>query len=221
MIKHIKKEPIYINNNKISIFLLLHGYGADENDLFSIFNKIPENFLVISLQGLYPMHNGGFSWYEISLLSSNEIYINEKQAIKSSEEIIIFIKDIIYKYYKGKKTDIWICGFSQGAILSYYIALKYPYLINKVIILSGFPYNKILPTITFNNILYINKLKFFITHGKYDNIISINLARNSLKLINNLKINNFFYKEYESGHTISQLNFQDLINWIYINNKIK
>lgn len=213
-IKYIKKEPTSINNRNYSIFIMLHGYGSNENDLFHISNDIPSNFLIISLRGLYNTVNGGFSWYEISLFNNNEIYINENQAINSIEKIVSCIKYII-NLYKLEKYDIWICGFSQGAILSYSIALKYPNLINKAIILSGFPYIKIIS----NNIKNTNNLKFFISHGKYDDIISIKLARKGLKLINSMKISNFFYKEYKSAHTICSLNYKDLINWIFINNK--
>lgn len=217
MIKFIKKEPYikFLQKKNFSLFVILHGYGADENDLFFIANKIPNNFLVISLRAIYPLQNGGFYWYDISL-SSNKLHINKKQALKSLEEIILIIKNII-KYYNIINPDIWLCGFSQGAMLSYSIALKYPNIINKVIILSGFIYNKILP----NNISIIKKLTFFITHGKYDNIIPIKLARKGLELLNNLNIKDIFYKEYESEHTISILNFEDLVNWIFIKNKIK
>ncbi|WP_341658973.1 phospholipase [Blattabacterium cuenoti] len=204
-IKHIIKKTGY--ENEKTLFLMIHGYGSNEKDLFSFQKDIPENFFIISIQGFYSIRKNKYSWYDIDFDNKNK-FINIIQAKKTIEKISFFIHEAIEEY-KLKKNPVWICGFSQGAILSYAIALKNSDKIKKVIALSGYLENRILP----KQINHNSDLEFFISHGKYDPIIPVNWSKKGLKFLKEKKIL-FFYKEYESGHTLNHLNYQDLINWI-------
>ena len=48
------------------LLLLFHGYGSDENDLFSFASELPEEFLIISAKAPYPMQPFGNAWYAIN-----------------------------------------------------------------------------------------------------------------------------------------------------------
>ncbi|WP_341665500.1 phospholipase [Blattabacterium cuenoti] len=204
-IKHIIKKTG--NEDEKTLFLMIHGYGSNEKDLFSFQKDIPENFFIISIQGFYSIGTNKYSWYDIDFDNKNK-FINIIQAKKTIDKISFFIHEAIEEY-KLKKNPVWICGFSQGAILSYAIALKNSDKIKKVIALSGYLENRILPKQINDN----SDLEFFISHGKYDPIIPINWSKKGLNFLKEKKIL-FFYKEYESGHTLNHLNYQDFINWI-------
>lgn len=207
-IKHIIREPLY-NNNNPPIFLIIHGYGADEKDLFYLFKNISYNFFIISLRAIYTLNFGGYSWYDI--YSSNNFFsINFTQANESRKRIIDFIYEAI-NFYNLNINNIWICGFSQGGILSYAISLHHSDIIKKVIILSACPYIELFPK---NKKDTMKNLNFFISHGKNDNIIPIILARKIHSILDYYNIKNFLYKEYNSGHSLNELIFQDLIKWI-------
>lgn len=210
-IKHKIKLPL-IKTKKPPMFLIIHGYGSNEEDLFFITKKLPDNFFVISLRGINNLNNGGYSWYNIDF--SKKLH-SISGAINARNKIIFFIKEAI-EYYNLDYENIWICGFSQGAILSYSIALNKINIIKKAIILSGFLYKKIITENDLN--LFKNKsLEFFITHGENDNIIPLKLSKKGCYLLEKYKIP-FFYKEYKNiGHTLCEENFNNLIKWI--NNK--
>ncbi|WP_185862174.1 alpha/beta hydrolase [Blattabacterium cuenoti] len=209
-IKHIIKKPISsINENEPDLFLMIHGYGSNENDLFFLQKNIPNNFFIISIQGLYTIGEKKYSWYDIDF-SDEKKFINILQAKNTIQKISFFIDEAI-KNYQLKKNKVWLCGFSQGAILSYAIAFKKPKKIKKVIALSGYLENNLLPK-EINSSIYTD-LEFFISHGKYDTIIPITKAKQGLKFLKKNKIF-YSYKEYESGHTLNNLNLQDLVNWI-------
>ncbi|AFJ90504.1 alpha/beta hydrolase [Blattabacterium sp. (Blaberus giganteus)] len=205
-IKHIIKKSV--NGNKNTLFLMIHGYGSNEKDLFFLKKDLPEDFFIISIQGLYSIGVDKYSWYDINF-NNEKKFINIIQAKKTVEKISFFIHEAI-KEYQLKKNPVWICGFSQGAILSYAIALKNSDKIKKVIALSGYLENSLFSTD--NN--SFNDLEFFVSHGKHDTIIPINWVKKGLKFLKQKKILSLFYKEYESGHTLNNLNYQDLINWI-------
>ncbi|MBT3826838.1 MAG: carboxylesterase, partial [Nitrosomonadales bacterium] len=83
--------------------------------------------------------------------------------------------------------------FSQGAALAYYVGLTSKLNFTKIVSLSGY-----CPEMDIS----INKLNLKIQaiHGINDNVININLAKDSYE---KLKINkNFILKEYKMGHEV-------------------
>ncbi|WP_185862734.1 alpha/beta hydrolase [Blattabacterium cuenoti] len=211
-IKHIIKKPRN-KKNYPPLFLMIHGYGSNEKDLFSLHKDIPEKFFIISIQGIYAMNKEKYSWYDIDFQDQKK-FINISQAKETIEKISVFIDESI-KEYKLNKNNVWLCGFSQGAILSYAIALKKPSQVKRVIALSGY-FDENLLSIDQEKICKDSyaDLKFFISHGKYDTIIPIQWVKKGLSFLKNRQILSLDYKEYDSGHVLCNSNYQDLINWI-------
>ncbi|WP_185882967.1 alpha/beta hydrolase [Blattabacterium cuenoti] len=210
-IKYIMRKSNIIKDS--SLFLMIHGYGSNENNLFFMTKDIPKNLFVVSIRGLFKKEQNAYHWYDIDF-SDKKKFINIEQAKVSIDKISMLINDIIQKYQLNNH-NVWLCGFSQGAILSYAIALKNFKKVKKIIALSGYVENNIFSKLHKNSNCYDN-LDFFISHGKYDNIIPINLARQSIKILNKIGVssNNLCYNEYNSEHTLCETNYKDIINWI-------
>ena len=78
--------------NEISpIIIMLHGYGSNENDLFSFASHIPENYKIISLRAPYPIAYGGYSWYDFGMDDKMNFQINLSQA----KDSMLKIKDFL------------------------------------------------------------------------------------------------------------------------------
>jgi phospholipase/carboxylesterase len=201
-------QPPKINAEKSPLFLLIHGYGADEKDLFGFAKNIPDEFCVISIQAPIKLDFGGYAWYELNFTNPEKIS-NIHQAIESKNKIIQFIDEVI-EAYSVDKNKIWLCGFSQGCILSYALAFSYPEKIHRMIGMSGYPDKAMfdLP-----NQATIKQIKFFISHGQSDAVIPVFMGRSAKELLNKMEAN-FVYKEYLGGHGIDQENYFDIINWI-------
>ncbi|BAV95155.1 phospholipase [Ichthyobacterium seriolicida] len=188
---------------------MLHGYGSNKEDLFSFAEELPKEFCVISAQAPIEMDMGGYCWCEINF--ENEIKVINPQQIEMSVNLLLeFINEISEKYNLAPN-EISFMGFSQGAILAYILALNYPKKVKNVLALSGYILEDFSPE-------FIKKedyshIDFFISHGKYDDVISINLPRESLEILKKFELN-FSYKEYEMGHGIDKDCFDDMIQWI-------
>lgn len=193
------------------MFLIIHGYGADEKDLFSLVKDLPADFFVISLQALHPLAFGGFAWYAMDF-SGERPTVDLPQAIQARKKITSFIDEAVV-HYQLDKNRVWLCGFSQGAILSYAIALHHPKKVSKVIVLSGFPHKNLLPK-EVKRVDYTH-LNFFVSHGKEDLIIPIAWARQGPIIFDHYKIP-YLYKEYEAGHGLNASNYGDLMQWIKV-----
>ena len=194
---------------KPKLMLLIHGYGSNEEDLFSFADAMPEDFFVVSVRALHTLAPGSYAWYEINFLDAGK-FNNILQGIESRDRLVKFIDEIVEKENLDKD-DIWSCGFSQGAILSYSISLNFPEKIRHTGILSGYPEDQFIGEI--NPSKDYSKLDFFISHGTADPVIPVEWARKGKPLLDSLNIKNE-YHEYYQGHGLNQENYTDFMKWI-------
>ncbi|MDO4764023.1 MAG: alpha/beta hydrolase-fold protein [Flavobacteriaceae bacterium] len=204
---YISQEPQCITA-ETPLLVLLHGYGSNEADLFSFAPDLPKDWLVVSFQAPRNTPYGGFCWYDIDFTNS-EKFIDVVQAQESIRQIISNIEEIRAKYgiTEGKTH---LCGFSQGGILSYALALESPHLFQKVACLSAYPEQKILQDIKDKKAL--QHLRFFVSHGTEDNVIPIEWGRRGKELLYDLSVF-FSFREYVSGHGINAKNYQYLMEF--------
>ncbi|SEA74828.1 phospholipase/carboxylesterase [Flavobacterium gillisiae] len=208
-LQYLIREP-KIKLDKNPLLLLLHGYGSNAEDLFSFADELPDEYYVISAQAPYDLQYGSYAWYAINFDADQNKFSDNEQAKSSRDLIAGFIDELILNYPIDPKA-VSLLGFSQGAILSYAIALSHPEKINKVIALSGYVNDEIFEENYRNNDL--SKLKIFASHGVVDQVIPVTWARKTKPFLDALGINSI-YKEYPIGHGISPQIFTDFKNWL-------
>ncbi len=179
---YLVQEP-KIKHDKNPLLLLLHGYGSNEEDLFSFAAELPQDHYVISVRAPYDLQPYGHAWYAIHFDADENKFSDNEQAKESVQIIASFIDEIIKQYPIDSK-NVNLIGFSQGAILSYATALTYPEKIAKVVALSGYYNQEIVPENIDTNA--ISHLKFFISHGSVDQVIPVEWARKAKPALENL-----------------------------------
>jgi len=206
---YLIREP-KIKLDKNPLILLLHGYGSNEEDLFSFANELPEEYFVVSARAPYDLQYGSYAWYAINFDADENKFSDNEQAKSSRKLIDSFIEELIANY-SIDSTKITLLGFSQGAILSYAIALSHPEQIKNVIALSGYANEDIMePSYQKND---FSQLRIFHSHGTADQVIPIDWARKTKPFLEKLEIASV-YKEYPIGHGISPQIFNDFKNWL-------
>ena len=133
---HLVREP-KIKLEKNPLLLLLHGYGSNEEDLFSFASELPEEYYVISARAPYDMMYGSYAWYAINFDAEENKFSDLNQARTSRDVIANFIDELIATYPIDEQ-KITLIGFSQGTILSYAVALSYPQKVQRVVAISGY-----------------------------------------------------------------------------------
>ena len=206
---YLVQEPKTIKDQN-PLLILLHGYGSNEEDLFSFAPELPDDSYVISVRAPYDLQPYGHAWYAIHFDADENKFSDNEQA-KESVEIIASFIDEITKQYPIDSKNITLIGFSQGAILSYTTALTYPEKISKVVALSGYLNQEILPEVI--DTKAISHLKFFVSHGSVDQVIPVDWARKAKPALENLGLE-VEYQEYPIGHGVSPKNFYDFKNWL-------
>lgn len=206
---YLIQEP-KIKNDKNPLILLLHGYGSNEEDLFSFASELPQDHYVISVRAPYDLQPYGHAWYAIHFDADENKFSDNVQAKQSVELIAGFIDEIVKQYPIDAK-NVTLIGFSQGAILSYATALTFPEKVAKVIALSGYFNQEIMPEVI--DTKAISHLKFFVSHGSVDQVIPIEWARKAKPALENLGLE-VEYHEYPVGHGVAPQNFFDFKNWL-------
>ena len=203
------REP-KIKLDKNPLLLLLHGYGSNEEDLFSFATELPDEYYIISARAPYDLQYGSYAWYAINFDADQNKFSDHEQAKISRDLIAGFIDELIVNY-PIDENKIALIGFSQGSILSYAVALSNPEKVQKVVAMSGYLNLEIMDDNYLKN--NFTNLKIFASHGTVDQVIPVEWARKTPAIVENLGIN-ITYKEYPVGHAVAPQNFYDFKNWL-------
>ena len=189
---------------------MLHGYGSDENDLFSFASELPEELFIISVRAPYPLPPYGNAWYAINFDADQGKWNDNEQAIQSRERISQFIDEAVGTYPVDPE-NVTLLGFSQGTILSYAVALTYPEKIKNVIALSGYINKDIISGDLKKS--DFEHLDFYCSHGSMDQVIPVEWARQTPGFLTALNIKHQ-YCEFPVGHGVAPQNFYELKAWL-------
>jgi len=187
---------------------MAHGYGSNENDLFSFSRNLPDKLTIVSIRGDINIQNIGYAWYDINIdFNGNKTYDIEK-AIESRDKVADCIEKCT-EIYNTDKNNVTLLGFSQGSILVNAVALTYPEKVKNVIAFSGV----VDPNIINLSSKSLKNLSFYISHGTLDEVLPYNLSKESLKFLekNNL---NFVFEDFPVGHGVSPENFKSMLSWL-------
>jgi phospholipase/carboxylesterase len=205
-LNYLIKEPA-VKSTKQKAIILLHGVGSSEQDLFSFANQLPADAYVIAARGQFNLSAGRYAWYNVDF-STGKPVINAEQEASSREVIRAFIKQIKQQYLVD---EVYLGGFSQGAIMSYSVGLTHPDEVQGIISLSGRIPDEIRPLVRKDD--YLKKLRIFVAHGVQDNMLPIHYAREAKAYLENLGLS-LTYHEYPIGHQITTTVLKDLNDWL-------
>lgn len=204
----IRKPKIAIE--KAPLLIMLHGYGSNEEDLFSFAEELPDELFIISLRAPYPMPPYGNAWYAIHWDNNDGKFSDDLQAVTSREKISDFIDEALQTYPVDPE-NVTLLGFSQGCILSFAVALSYPEKVKNVIGLSGYINEGIIKDGYQKR--DFSKLSVYSSHGSADQVIPVTWARNTKPFLDALQIENT-YSEFPVGHGVAPQNFFELKKWL-------
>ena len=190
--------------DKYPAIIALHGRGTDEHDLAPlVFSLGLDGALVISPRAPRPFQfGGGFAWYDLG-----EEGVPEAETFRASLDLL---RRFIVEVKAGYSLDRTILlGFSQGTVMAYAAALLDPDSFRGVAALSGYiPQHS---GLTFR-LDRLGGLSVFISHGSFDEVIPLQLGRESAELLKGSGAR-VEYHEYPMGHEVRQETLRDLSAW--------
>jgi phospholipase/carboxylesterase len=205
---HRVRQPI-VEAGTPPLLLLLHGVGSNEHDLFALAPFLDERFLIISARAPNTLEPGSHAWFEVSFTLQGPI-IDPEQAEASRKALIAFLDEAVTAYGADPK-QVYLMGFSQGAIMSASVALTRPELVAGVVLMSGRILPEIKPLMAPSE--QLAGLPCMVVHGTADMVLPIAYGRASQQLLSSLPVE-LTYHEYPMGHEISQESLADVTTWL-------
>lgn len=207
-LQYLVREPQNITP-ETPILFMLHGYGSNEEDLFSFVPTLPEDWLVVSFRAPKVSNYGGYAWFDIDF-NNSENFVDEQEA---NDAVTMVLQNIlkVSNHYGLINNATHLCGFSQGGMIVYALALQHPELFSKIAILSSYPEEKMLKNITKDK-KKLEPLRFFISHGTDDAVVPLDWARKAADILYDLSAY-FSFREYMNGHGVNQKNYMDLMEF--------
>ena len=196
-LEYIIREP-QIKIKRSPVIFMLHGYGSNEEDLFSFANAAP-----------YHLASFGYAWYMINFDADQNNWSDTQQAIESRDLIMQAIEEAC-RVYDLDARNVTLLGFSQGSILSMAVALSYPKKIRNVIALSGY-LNKDIIKEGYER--EHSMTHFYISHGSSDQVIPVEWARQTPVILDSIDVK-YRYEEFPVGHGVSPQNFYSFREWL-------
>lgn len=189
------------------LLVMLHGYGADMNDLFGFASMLPEELYILSLDAPLRLPWGGKAWYSIDFGAEPGFRSNNEEAESSMQAIQESIQSFIAQNGLNP-SKIFLLGFSQGAILSLALLGRGELKPTAVLALSGYHH----PPFVSSEAQW-NGADIFQSHGTQDMVIPVEWARSTAEMLKAAGAQSQF-REYEMGHGINEDCLRDIIHWL-------
>jgi phospholipase/carboxylesterase len=200
MLHHLVSWPRTQGDAPHPALVLLHGRGSNEQDLFGLVPVLPQRPVVISVRAPFSFPYGGFYWYDLG--SGGE---TDRPSLDSSLQQLHELIAALPEQYQVDPSQVYLLGFSQGALMSGHFTLANPQLVAGTVMLSGYlrePDQHGDPT----------GKPFFMAHGANDGVLPIVLARQARLQLEGLGVD-LEYHEYPMEHQVIKPELDDLAKW--------
>ncbi len=191
------------------LVVLLHGIGADENDLFPLARALDPRCTVVSLRAPHP-YVAGYAWFQIDFRRGGEIVPDVAQARGALAELIAWLTQAPARLGTDPERT-YLLGFSQGAMMSLGVLGAAPERLAGVIALSGrFPATLFETPAAPEAIAHVPVL---VAHGTYDDVLPVangHATRDALAP----RVRDFTYREFPVAHGISDEELRLVAEWL-------
>nr|WP_285726588.1 phospholipase [Psychromicrobium sp. YIM S02556] len=114
------------------LLVLLHGYGADERDLFSLSEQLPPDLTVASVRGSLQA-GPGYAWFPLAGDAEGNLSFEVQEVEAATAALAEWLDGV-----REAHTGVGVLGFSQGMAMATSLARHRPGQIDTVVGLSGF-----------------------------------------------------------------------------------
>jgi phospholipase/carboxylesterase len=187
---------------------MLHGIGADENDLFPLARHLDPRFRIVALRAPRT-YQIGYSWFDLQIRNDGTILPNAAQAGETLDDLIAWIRAAPQRHQSNPRRT-FLLGFSQGAIMSLGVLRTAPELLAGVVALSGAsPDGLFAPRADAGAVA---RVPLLIAHGSLDDVLPPEHGRRAR--VSFAGSADLTYREYAVGHGIGGDEIAFVTQWL-------
>jgi phospholipase/carboxylesterase len=180
------------------LMLLLHGLSGDENSMWVFTRHFPQDYYCASPRAIFPAVDSGYTWRALDL--SRQGSLPAAYELKQAVEAVLKFVDGWSNSVPMEAQQFDVMGFSQGAALTYLLALMHPERVGKFAALSGFIPEGAEEFLNPNS--FAGK-KIFVAHARQDEMVAVEKARSAVRQLSAVGAN-VTYCETDGGHKVSK-----------------
>lgn len=179
--------PPQAGNSKAGLMVVLHGWGANANDLASLvpYVNLPE-FQFLCVEAPFPHYSvqGGKAWYSLER--------SDYQGLSESRQMLTEWLKTLPDSTGIPLSKTFLCGFSQGGAMTLDVGVTLP--LGGLICLSGYLHAE--PQATAKPLA-----PTLIIHGRQDMVVPVRAAHQARNILSVLGVK-VEYEEFDMGHEI-------------------
>jgi phospholipase/carboxylesterase len=191
------------------LLVLLHGIGADEDDLFPLAAHLDPRLHVVSLRAPRD-YQVGYAWFDLGWRADGTVVPDVGQARRALADLVRWLEAAPARLGVDPRR-VYLLGFSQGAMMSLGVLRTAPRRLAGVIALSGRASPEVFPGDA--PAADVAAVPLFVAHGTVDDVLPIANGRATRDLLEGL-VDDFTYREYPIGHGIGPEELRDVAAWL-------
>jgi len=206
-LNYLARADEQARNRPLVIFL--HGSGSNEEDLLTLADELPKHYNYLSVRAPKSMEPGRYQWFA---RKGEGAYDGDTSDLKASGQMLLEFIGKARMKYPTDASNVYLVGFSQGAMMSYEVALRHPEAVGGIAAMGG----RVLPILRTELAPDEARrtLAVFIGHGTADPIIPYHDGTDADTFLRTLALEPEFHAYPGVGHSISALEVRDLRAWL-------
>ena len=208
-LEHVYAEPDSPTDGPAPAVFVLHGRGADEEDLLPVAQHLPDELAVVSLRAPDRLM-GGYTWYELEMPDGDlhRSQPNQEEFRRSLDSVSESI-DAAIETYDLDPDRIGLLGFSQGSITSLALLCEHPERFAWVVALHGY----LAESHADMEPAGIEGKPVFVGSGTMDQVIPTERAEAAADRLRELGAD-VESNQYGSAHGIGRDELADIVAWV-------
>jgi phospholipase/carboxylesterase len=190
------------------LLVMLHGIGADENDLFPLARHLDPRFRIVTLRAPRS-YQIGYAWFDLDIRGDGSIRPNTAQAEETLIDLIAWLRGAPQRHQTDPRRT-FLLGFSQGAIMSLGVLRTAPDLLAGVVALSGSSPDALFPPRA--DARTVARVPLLIAHGTLDDLLPLEHGRRARAAFAGSE--DLTYREYAVGHGIGSEELAFVAQWL-------
>lgn len=194
---------------KPPLLLLLHGVGSNERDLFGLATHLDRRFFVASARAPFAVGPEAFAWFQMTFNGDDPVH--DPAMAEQSRRAVLSLIAALTAEHGLDPGRAYLGGFSQGAIMTTYVALTQPEAVAGVVAMSG----RVLPEALQRRAPddRLRGLPFLWVHGLADGVLPVRFGRAARDALAALPLD-FRYEEFNMAHEVSPASLAAVSAWL-------
>jgi phospholipase/carboxylesterase len=180
------------------LLVLMHGIGADENDLLPIASMLDPRLQVVSLRAPHG-YAIGYAWFNIEF-GLGGIRPDVGQAHQALADLVAWLRTAPERHGTDPGRT-YLLGFSQGAMMSLGVLRTAPEHLAGVIALSGRNADGLFEATA--DAAAIARVPLLVAHGTHDDLLPVENGRAIRDAYEGVSTD-FTYREFPVGHGVNE-----------------